>query len=383
MFKDDKKQVNYRSVNEVLDVTKKILKVLLILLIILISWVGLRIMAELHVWNIVMTIIGILSPLFIGIVVAWLFNPFVKWLKKYKIKRLPGVIISYVLLLGGLALLVGTIIPILYDQIIDFVETLPGLFSTIEEWLNGAFSKIESIEAFDIETMKQNIFTQVENLGTGLVESLPGYILNVGKTIVSGLSTFLVGLVIGFFLLLSFDNIEETFIYIFPKKWRKDANELFGEINECLKNYVRGVALDALVIFIICGVVFSIIGLKAPLLFAIFCAITNVIPYIGPYIGAVPALIVGFSISPTVGLLTGASIIVIQFFEGNFLQQYIMSKTTKLHPVTIIMGLLVFQHFWGVIGMALSAPIIGILKIIFNFIDRKWKLLDYVDEVEE
>lgn len=383
MFKDDKKQVNYRSVNEVLDVTKKILKVLLILLIILISWVGLRIMAELHVWNIVMTIIGILSPLFIGIVVAWLFNPFVKWLKKYKIKRLPGVIISYVLLLGGLALLVGTIIPILYDQIIDFVETLPGLFSTIEEWLNGAFSKIESIEAFDIETIKQNIFTQVENLGTGLVESLPGYILNVGKTIVSGLSTFLVGLVIGFFLLLSFDNIEETFIYIFPKKCRKDANELFGEINECLKNYVRGVALDALVIFIICGVVFSIIGLKAPLLFAIFCAITNVIPYIGPYIGAVPALIVGFSISPTVGLLTGASIIVIQFFEGNFLQQYIMSKTTKLHPVTIIMGLLVFQHFWGVIGMALSAPIIGILKIIFNFIDRKWKLLDYVDEVED
>jgi len=383
VFKDDKKQVNYRSVNEVLDVTKKILKVLLILLIILISWVGLRIMAELHVWNIVMTIIGILSPLFLGIVVAWLFNPFVKWLKKYKIKRLPGVIISYVLLLGVLALLVGTIIPILYDQIIDFVETLPGLFSTIEEWLNGAFSKIESIEAFDIETMKQNIFTQVENLGTGLVESLPGYILNVGKTLVSGLSTFLVGLVIGFFLLLSFDNIEETFIYIFPKKWRKDANELFGEINDCLKNYVRGVALDALVIFIICGVVFSIIGLKAPLLFAIFCAITNVIPYIGPYIGAVPALIVGFSISPTVGLLTGASIIVIQFFEGNFLQQYIMSKTTKLHPVTIIMGLLVFQHFWGVIGMALSAPIIGILKIIFNFIDRKWKLLDYVDEVED
>ena len=126
MFKDDKKQVNYRSVNEVLDVTKKILKVLLILLIILISWVGLRIMAELHVWNIVMTIIGILSPLFLGIVVAWLFNPFVKWLKKYKIKRLPGVIISYVLLLGVLALLVGTIIPILYDQIIDFVETLPG-----------------------------------------------------------------------------------------------------------------------------------------------------------------------------------------------------------------------------------------------------------------
>ncbi len=82
------------------------------------------------------------------------------------------------------------------------------------------------------------------------------------------------------------------------------------------------------------------------------------------------------------GLLTTASIVVIQFFEGNFLQEYIMSKTTKLHPVTIIIGLLIFGHFWGIIGMAISAPVIGILKIVFNFFDRKWKLLDYVDDME-
>ncbi len=386
MFKDlrgkDKKQVDYQAANEVLGLTKKILEVLLILLIILISWVALRIISELKIKDTLLTILGILSPLFIGIMVAWLLNPFVKWLKKYKIKRLPGVIISYILLIGIIALFMGTLIPVLYEQIVDFVESLPSLFSQIEEWLNGAFARLENIENLDIATMKDNMVTSLEEFGGSLASSLPGYVLNFGKTLISGLSTFLVGLVIGFFLLLSFENIEETFIYLFPKKWRKDADSLFGEINTCLKNYVRGVALDALVIFIICGVVFSIIGLRAPLLFAVFCAITNVIPYVGPYIGAVPAVIVGFSISPTVGLLTTASIVVIQFFEGNFLQEYIMSKTTKLHPVTIIIGLLIFGHFWGIIGMAISAPVIGILKIVFNFFDRKWKLLDYVDDME-
>ena len=139
------------------------------------------------------------------------------------------------------------------------------------------------------------------------------------------------------------------------------------------------------VVFAICSVVFSLIGLRAPVLFALFCAITNVIPYVGPYIGAVPALIVGFAISPTVGLLTLIAIVIIQFVEGNFLQAMLMSKTTKLHPVTIIMGLLIFGHYWGIIGMVLSTPIIAVLKQIYLFFDEKYDFFknDKDDDIEE
>jgi predicted PurR-regulated permease PerM len=87
--------------------------------------------------------------------------------------------------------------------------------------------------------------------------------------------------------------------------------------------------------------------------------------------------------SPTIGLLTLVAIVIIQVIEGNFIQALIMSKTTKLHPVTIIIGLLVFGHYWGIIGMVLSTPIIASLKIVFNFIDKKWKILNYADEGEE
>lgn len=383
VFRDDKKQVDHKTLNEVLGLTKNILKVLLILMIIVISWVGIVILRELKVANLIVTLLEILSPLFIGIVIAWLFHPFVKWMQKHGVKRIFGVIIAYFLLLGGVAVFMGTLIPILYEQIIDFVGTIPSLFKTIETWLNQILSRFEVIEAFDMESFKEGLFSQLENFGNGLYESLPDMIVNVGSSIISGFSALVIGLVIGFFLLLSFDNVEETFIYLFPKKWRKDADYLFSQVNRTLKNYIRGVVIDAFVVFIVCSLAFSFVGLRAPLLFAVFCAVTNVIPYIGPYIGAVPALIVGFSMNPTIGLLTLIAIVVIQFFEGNFLQEYIMSKTTKLHPVTIIIGLLIFDHLWGIIGMAISVPVIAVLKILFTFIEEKVKFLESLEEVEE
>ncbi len=382
MFRDEKKQVDHRTLNDVLGLTKNILKVLLILLIILIAWVALRILRDLKVKAILFTILEILSPLFIGVIIAWLLNPFVKKMKKHGIKRGIGVVICYLLLIGMIAIFLGALIPVLYEQIIDFVKTLPELFDTVEGWIDGALSRFSTSDLFDVEAFKESLFAQLDVWGSNLNEALPDIVVNVGSTIISGFSTLVIGFVIGFFLLLSFDNIEESFIYLFPKKVRKDANTLFSRINKSLKNYVKGVAADALVIFIVCTIAFSLVGLRAPLLFAIFCAITNVIPYIGPYIGAVPAVIVGFSMSPTIGLLTVIAIAIIQFVEGNFLQEAILSKTTKLHPVTIIIGLLIFDHFWGIIGMVVSTPVIAILKIIFQFIDEKWKLLDYVDEVE-
>ncbi len=107
------------------------------------------------------------------------------------------------------------------------------------------------------------------------------------------------------------------------------------------------------------------------------------IPYAGPYIGGIPAVIVGFSQSPTVGILTLITIVIIQFLEGNFIQPLVMSKTTKLHPVTIMIGLLVFGHFWGIIGMFVSTPIIAVLKAIFTYFDDKYDIIKIKNENEE
>ena len=158
---------------------------------------------------------------------------------------------------------------------------------------------------------------------------------------------------------------------------RDDARELANEINTTCRHFVKGALIDASIIFVVSSLAFLLCGLKAPLLFGLFCGITNVIPYAGPYIGGIPAVIVAFSQGTTTGIFVLISIIVIQAIEGNFLQALIMSKSTKLHPVTIIIGLLLFGYFFGILGMVISTPIIGAIKAIFMFFNEKYEIIGY------
>ena len=150
---------------------------------------------------------------------------------------------------------------------------------------------------------------------------------------------------------------------------------------QCTKNAIHNDFINefCFFVFIITSIVFAIIGLKSPLLLGLFCGITNVIPYAGPYIGGAPAVIVGLSQGIPTGIFTFLVVALIQFLEGNFLQPLIMSKTTKLHPVTIMLGLLIFGYFWGIMGMVLSTPIIAAAKAIIVYLDEKYDFLSYND----
>ena len=378
-----KSKINYRKINDILKLSHKVLKVFYILMLIVGIYVILKVFQELNVFKIILDILGIIAPLFVGLIVAWLFNPIVSFLQKKGVKRVFGTIFVYLILLGIIGLILGTLLPILYDQIVNFASSIPNLLRNVEGFLDNFLDKFDRIDGIDIVTIKNNVLLEVETFGDKIVDTLPSMVIGIGKTLINGISTVGIGLIIGFFLLINSSNVGDTLTSLLPKKWRKDATDLSKMIDGTMRNYVVGIIIDAFVIFVICSIVFSLIGLRAPLLFAIFCAITNAIPYVGPYIGAVPALIVGFSISPTVGILTLIAIAVIQFFEGNFLQDYIMSKATKLHPVTIISGLLLFGHYWGIIGMALSTPIIGIFKQLWLFFDAKFDFFGLRGETSE
>ena len=244
----------------------------------------------------------------------------------------------------------------------------------MKTWVNKLFDNLNNIEGLDAMSFKNKLFEKIEVYGTSLTTSLPEITVNTLKTFFSGIGSFVVGLIIGFYLLIGFDNAGELLITLLPKKIQKDARELSNEMNNSLRKFINGAIVDAIFVFIITSITFLIVGLKAPLLFGLFCAITNVIPYAGPYIGGTPAVIVGFSQGTITGVLTLIAIVIIQFLEGNFLQPVIMSKTTKLHPVTIMVGLLIFGHFFGIIGMLISTPVIAVCKSVLMFFIDKFEI---------
>ena len=140
------------------------------------------------------------------------------------------------------------------------------------------------------------------------------------------------------------------------------------------------VSLMELILFIISIIGFSLIGLNAPVFFAFFCAFTNIIPYIGPYIGGIPAILVGFSQSPVTGLLVLIFIIVAQALESNFLHPIVIGKKLDLHPVTIVISLLIFGHFFGIMGMIIATPVVAMLKSLYIFFDEKYEFFGYAKE---
>lgn len=369
-----KEELDVEKLNDTISLLDKILKIAYIFIILMAVFLIIKVCQELNLKSIILVILKTLSPLFIGLFLAWLFAPMVKKMNKKGIKRSIGTMIVYVIFLGFLAILICSIIPILSDQINDFVSMLPSIFDSIKEWMNKVFDNLNNIDGLDAMAFKNKLFEKIELYGGSLTTSLPEISVNAVRTFFSGIGSFVVGLIIGFYLLIGFDNAGELLITLLPKKFQKDARELGNEMNNSLRKFVNGAILDSIFVFIITSIAFGIVGLKAPLLFGLFCAITNVIPYAGPYIGGIPAVIVGFSQSILIGILTLISIVVIQFLEGNFLQPVIMSKTTKLHPVTIMVGLLIFGHFFGIIGMLISTPVIAVCKSVLMFFLEKFEV---------
>lgn len=372
--KKESNTINKAKVNELLNLSGKILKVIYFLLFIVCLYVITIVCKEWKILEFIFAILKIIFPLFMGIVIAWLFEPIVRWLCKKKVKRVFSVSIVYLLFLGFLALILGAIVPLLSEQINDFVSMIPDLIDNLKNWTSDVLEPLVNIEGFDLKAFEKDLFTRIGDIGINLMNNLPVLSVNLIKSVVSGFGTIFVSLIIGFYMLISFEGVSETLFTIIPKKFQRNSKELLEEMNNSLRKFVMGAIIDSMVIFVISSICFTAIGLKAPLIFGLFCGITNIIPYAGPYIGGAPAVIVAFAQGPTVGVLVLISIVIVQFVEGNFFQPLIMSKTTKLHPVTIILGLLIFGHFFGIIGMAISTPIIAVVKTVFLYFDEKYHI---------
>ena len=372
------KVINIRKLNELINLSNLVVKILIIFLIVAGIYAGIIVLKEIKVLSFLFSVLKIISPLFIGLIIAWLLDPIVTYLNKKGLKRIFGSLICYVVMFLLIILILGSLIPVLYDQINDFVTlTLPSMFETTKNLINDFFNNFKNIEGFDVMSMKNEVFKKLELYTTNLTSSLPAILVNIVKNLFSFVGVLAVGLVIGFFLLLNMDETVKNIYMLFPVKYRTEAKNLFTALNRPLKRFVNGALLDCSLIFIVNAIGFSIIGLKAPLLFALFCAVTNVIPYVGPYIGGAPAVIVGLTQSTTTGIVVLIFIAIVQCLEGNLLQPIIMSKTTKLSPIVIILGLLVFGHFFGIWGMVLSTPILGAIKELINYFDLKYGFLNF------
>ncbi len=369
------------EVNEVIDLSKKILHFFYIAMIIATVFIVTLIAREWGVWNFILNILSVLSPFFIGFVLAWILNPIVNKLEKKKMPRVVGSMLVYAIMILSIALFVGYMLPVIYDQIQVLIRNLPSIFNEVEIFMNNIVGRLGNIDGVDFVSIKNQIFTTITGSFNNFMTSLPNTIMGMVGNLFSSLVTICFGLVIGLYMLIDFDSINGHLLNLLPKKNRFEASLLITNISTEVRKSVNGTLLVASMVFVCDSLGFFFIGLQAPLLFGLLCGITDLIPYVGPYIGGIVAVIVGFAQSPLIGILSLIIVVVVQLVENNILQPIVMSKTTELHPVTIIVGLLLFEHFFGIVGMILCTPCMSLVKVVWRFFKEKYNLFQDKDEI--
>ena len=177
-------------------------------------------------------------------------------------------------------------------------------------------------------------------------------------------------------MLMDYDNIIFNFQKFLRKKDKKDYIKLIDNIGLNARKVVNGTLLVAFMVFVCDTIGFALVGLNSAVLFGLFCGITDLIPYIGPYIGGAAAVIVGFTQGPLVGIATLIVAIIVQLIENYVLQPVVMSKAMQLNPIAIIVGLLLFGYLFGIVGMIFATPCIAIIKEIIIFISHRIKKIE-------
>lgn len=369
MDNKEKNKLNYKEINETVSLAKKLLKVLLILGIGSIVILAIFILGKTQIFSILFNILKIISPLFIGIVIAWLFKPIIRKLEENKLSRKLASIIVYAAFALVCIILLAIVVPEFISQLKVLIGNIPGFISDLSNKLNGL-----DAEYINVDEIINSLNSAITNFTS---DSLSGVTTWLGDFF-SGFLNILIGIIIAFYFSLEDEKMVAKVRNYIPKKIKPNLIRILDEMNVMCRGYVSGTLLTSLLVAIITFIGLLISGITSPLLFAIFCGITNIIPYFGPYIGGIPTIIVAFSISPLCGIIATVTIVLVQFVEGNIINPIVVGKATDLHPIVLLVGLLVFEYYFGIIGMILATPIIGAFKILFNYYNEKYEILDRI-----
>lgn len=371
-FRENNDSLDYEAINSFARSGEKVNRLLQVLIIMGIIGMSIYVLQRIHVLHFVLDFLAVISPVFFGLIIAWIVCPLTDKLSK-KMPRLLACLLVYLIILGVLALLLIYIIPSLTEQIKALGNKIPSMVDDLQAAVNKVARKLGFSNSDTFTSIKKSVFNSLQSIDS---KSVIDAIIGGATSIVSVLTTLVLSLMIGFYFLLDYHKLSKKMKELVPKKFKKDTKELMKRVNQSLRGYIQGVLIVMFFVFLSQTIGLSLAGHDSPMLFALICAVTDIIPFFGPWIGAIPAVLVGFLISPLTGVFTIISIVVVQSLENYIYQPIIMGKAMKLHPITIIASLLVFGHFFGILGMIFATPIVALIKLLFQFVDEKLKFME-------
>lgn len=328
----------------------------LVYLILALTALYLVVLVRPMLWSVYGFFKAVLAPFAIALIISYVLNPIVNLLHDRKVPRTAAVLLIYAVFIACCAVILMNVIPMLIEQVEELNEHLPELTQraqTLAEHYNRQLPA----------SVRSGINRAAAGFEKQLSEGITNFLSNIGA-VVNTLFLAMIVPFLAFYMMKDADVFERAALEYVPRARRKHAVRLLKDIDAALGSYIRGQFIVSLCIGVLAYVGYLIIGLPYPLLMAFFVSLFDIIPYLGPFFGALPALIVASTISWKMTLLVVVVNSLCQNLESNVISPQVVGRTMHMHPLTIIFVLLVGGELAGVVGMILAVPVYAALKVV-------------------
>jgi predicted PurR-regulated permease PerM len=358
-------------------------KFVLFLLVLLLIGLNILVLTQIsYIFTPVMVLLKtIILPVILSGVLYYLFNPLIDILERNKVKRIYSIIVLYLLIIGIIAVVITSVIPVIRDQIQGLIQNVPAYSLQVQvqfekligsDFVNQFLNTVQINPSELASKASEKLSAFINNAWTGV-----GSFVGVVTETVLAIAT--VPFIL-FYLLKDGRKLPQSILKMFPLMFRKETDRIMTEMNHQVSSYIRGQIIVSFCIGMLLYIGYLIIGLDYSLTLAVIASFTSVVPYLGPVIAITPALIVALVTSPFMLFKMVIVWTVVQLIEGEFISPQIMGKSLRVHPITIIFVILTAGNLFGIVGIILAVPGYAVLKVIvthlFSFFKKRSHLYE-------
>lgn len=321
-----------------------------------------------------------LSSFLFGILIAFMVNPLVQYIQKHhtdhifksrkKMSQFFAIFISYVIVIGFIVICLVYVIPQLIESISDLSTSLPSMYTAFTSWLRNFAYNNQFLSNNFVNNIINTMTPKILDLSTNLASQLIPWLYSASISIIKWFVTLLIAIMVSIYLLADRSLIGynmKRFLYAFlPQRMVKHSVEIAKNCNQIFTGYIIAKAIDSLIIGVLCFILMSIVHLPYAILVSVIVGITNMIPYFGPYIGALPGIFILTATHLRYGVIFLILIVALQQFDGLILGPRILGDSTGLRPILILFAITLGGAYFGVLGMFLGVPVIAVIQYLLN-----------------
>ena len=329
--------------------------------------------------------LAIIAPFVFGFFFAYLISPIVVTLEKplkkikkgkgEKIKRVISIVVSYLIVIGALTIIIVYIFPQMKNSVKDIGNSVKNGYNYVTNHLDEMNAMIPVINLGSvIEYIQNNLIDKLmSNSGT-----IVPVVYHFSSSVLTSLYNIFMGLVISIYMIIDGQKLKNSIkriIYaLSPIEKAPAICKTISKCNHIFNGFLFGKAVDSLIIGILCFIAMSILQLPYSLLLSVIVGITNMIPYFGPIIGAIPGFVIYLFIDPKLSLFFAIMILILQQFDGLYLGPKILGDLTGIKPLWVIFGIVIGGAYFGAVGMFLGVPTVAVFMYLADlFIESKLK----------